>query len=54
MVNWDQVGAVTGIIAVLETPLLKSVRGARKWVKSVDERLERLEGAAGIGKPSRG
>jgi hypothetical protein len=37
------VGALVGILAVLEAPVLLVVSWGYRWVRDVDERLDRIE-----------
>lgn len=41
--NWAAVGAVAGILALLEVPIWAGVRSIRSWVREVDKRLTSLE-----------
>lgn len=43
LMNWAAVGAVAGILALLEVPLWALVRSIRSWVRQVDKRLALLE-----------
>lgn len=41
--NWSEVGAIVGLVAVMEVPALAALRWLIGWVRSVDQRLEALE-----------
>jgi hypothetical protein len=43
VVNWAAVGAIVGIIAVVEVPMIAIVGWGARWVRSVNERLARIE-----------
>jgi hypothetical protein len=43
MVNWAEVGAVAAILALVEVPAIAAIVAGYRWVKSVNERLERIE-----------
>ena len=43
MVNWTAVGAVAGIVTVVEAPVFLVVGSGYRWVKKVNKRLARIE-----------
>jgi hypothetical protein len=42
-IDWTEVAAITGIVAVLEAPLIALAGAAWRWARSVDRRLGVIE-----------
>jgi hypothetical protein len=43
MVNWGAVGAIAGVVAILEVPVIILLTAGTRWVKDVNKRLRRIE-----------
>jgi hypothetical protein len=43
MINWAEIGAIAGIIAILEAPLLLVSAGIWRWARTIDKRLDAIE-----------
>jgi hypothetical protein len=43
MVNWSEVGVAVGAVGVVQVPVILMFTAAYRWVRDVDERLDRIE-----------
>jgi hypothetical protein len=43
MVNWAEVGYLYAFVELVEVPAIAAMVAGDRWVKSVNERLERIE-----------
>ena len=43
MVDWGAVGAIAGLLALVEAPAIIAVAAGYRWVKDVNRRLQRIE-----------